>query len=113
MPLAHFGKERKLLHCTVFLQVIPVFAGGLDFSSPVKRFFVDPLGSGKTFVDCVVSLTGFALVGGPARQVRHSGCEGQVRLDLCGLQTCGKPSMAGETQCPSCETFSRVGTFKV
>ncbi len=50
------------------LQVVPVFAGGLDFSLPVRKFFYDPLGSGKTFVDCVVSLTGFALVGGPARQ---------------------------------------------
>ena len=50
------------------MQVIPVFAGGLDFSLPVKKFFYDPLGSGKAFVDVVVSLTGFALVGGPARQ---------------------------------------------
>ncbi len=42
--------------------------GGLDFSAPVKKFFYDPLGSGRAFVNCVVSLTGFALVGGPARQ---------------------------------------------
>jgi magnesium chelatase subunit H len=49
-------------------QVVPVFAGGLDFSLPVRKFFYDPLGSGKAYVDCVVSLTGFALVGGPARQ---------------------------------------------
>ena len=39
-------------------KVVPVFAGGLDFSSPVKKFFYDPLGSGKSFVDCCVSLTG-------------------------------------------------------
>ena len=39
-------------------QVVPVFAGGLDFSSPVKKFFYDPLGSGKNFVDTVISLTG-------------------------------------------------------
>lgn len=45
-----------------------MFAGGLDFSAPVKKFFYDPLGSGRAFVNCVVSLTGFALVGGPARQ---------------------------------------------
>jgi hypothetical protein len=32
--------------------------GGLDFSAPVKKFFYDPLGSGKAFVDTVVSLTG-------------------------------------------------------
>ena len=35
-----------------------MFAGGLDFSSPVKKFFFDPLGSGKAFVATVVSLTG-------------------------------------------------------
>lgn len=46
-----------------------MFAGGLDFSSPVKKFFYDPLGTNTAFVDTVVSLTGFALVGGPARQV--------------------------------------------
>lgn len=34
----------------------------------MKKFFYDPLGTGKAFVDTVVSLTGFALVGGPARQ---------------------------------------------
>ena len=45
-----------------------MFAGGLDFSLPVRKFFYDPLGSGKAFVNAVVSLTGFALVGGPARQ---------------------------------------------
>jgi hypothetical protein len=44
--------------CVWRLQVIPVFAGGLDFSSPVKKFFFDPLGSGKAFVATVVSLTG-------------------------------------------------------
>lgn len=41
--------------------MVPVFAGGLDFSSPVKKFFYDPLGSGKAFVDTVVSLTGALL----------------------------------------------------
>jgi magnesium chelatase subunit H len=43
-------------------KVVPVFAGGLDFSAPVKKFFYDPLGSGKAFVDCVVSLTGARFV---------------------------------------------------
>lgn len=50
------------------MQVIPVFAGGLDFSIPVKRFFYEPMYRQRAFVDTVVSLTGFALVGGPARQ---------------------------------------------
>ena len=45
-----------------------MFAGALDFSAPVKKFFYDPLGSGRSYVNTVVSLTGFALVGGPARQ---------------------------------------------
>ena len=49
-------------------KVIPIFAGGLDFSGPCKKFFFNPLNMSKSYVDCVVSLTGFALVGGPARQ---------------------------------------------
>jgi len=49
-------------------KVVPIFAGGLDFSGPVKKFFFDPLNKDKSYVDTVVSLTGFALVGGPARQ---------------------------------------------
>jgi magnesium chelatase subunit H len=48
--------------------VIPVFCGGLDFSKPVNQFFYDPLNPEVPLVDGVVSLTGFALVGGPARQ---------------------------------------------
>jgi magnesium chelatase subunit H len=44
-------------------RVVPVFAGGLDFSKPVNEFFWN---AQKTtpVVDVVVSLTGFALVGG-------------------------------------------------
>ena len=49
-------------------RVIPVFAGGLDFSKPVEQFFYDALNPEEALVDSVVSLTGFALVGGPARQ---------------------------------------------
>ena len=49
-------------------RVIPVFCGGLDFSRPVRSFFFDPLKRDEALVDAVVSLTGFALVGGPARQ---------------------------------------------
>ena len=69
-------------------RVVPVFAGGLDFSSPVKRFFYDPLGTGRAFVGCVVSLTGFALVGGPARQDAPKAVEALKRLNvpyLCSL----------------------------
>ncbi len=48
-------------------RVIPIFAGGLDFSKPVEVFFYDQAKE-KAIVDTIVSLTGFALVGGPARQ---------------------------------------------
>lgn len=57
-------------------------AGGLDFSAPVKKFFYDPLGSGKAFVDTVVSLTGFALVGGPARQDAPKAVEALTKLNV-------------------------------
>jgi magnesium chelatase subunit H len=63
-------------------KVIPVFAGGLDFSAPVKKFFYDPLGSGRAFVDTVVSLTGFALVGGPARQDAPKAVEALKQLNV-------------------------------
>jgi magnesium chelatase subunit H len=65
-----------------------VFAGGLDFSSPVKKFSYDPLGSGRPGVDAVVSLTGFALVGGPARQDAPKAIEALTALNvpyLCSL----------------------------
>jgi magnesium chelatase subunit H len=49
-------------------KVIPVFNGGLDFSKAVEAYFFDPLEPETAIVDAAVSLTGFALVGGPARQ---------------------------------------------
>jgi magnesium chelatase subunit H len=62
-------------------RVMPVFAGGLDFSKPVEEYFYSSAPRGNwsfskdkdkaretVLVDTVVSLTGFALVGGPARQ---------------------------------------------
>ncbi|HBK66074.1 MAG TPA: magnesium chelatase subunit H, partial [Cyanobacteria bacterium UBA11166] len=67
-------------------RVIPVFAGGLDFSKPVDAYFYDSL-SGKngqgqiTLVDTVISLTGFALVGGPARQDHPKAIESLKRLN--------------------------------
>jgi magnesium chelatase subunit H len=45
------------------LRVIPAFASGLDGRAPIERYF---MADGKPVVDCVVSLTGFSLVGGPA-----------------------------------------------
>jgi len=47
-------------------RVVPVYSGGLDYSGPVADYFKDA--NGKTIVDTVVNLTGFALIGGPASQ---------------------------------------------
>ncbi|MEM9535925.1 MAG: magnesium chelatase subunit H [Cyanobacteria bacterium P01_E01_bin.45] len=64
-------------------RVLPVFAGGLDFSKPVEEFFFDPSASSdaEPVVDAVVSLTGFALVGGPARQDHPKAIEALKRLN--------------------------------
>jgi len=61
-------------------RVISVFAGGLDFSKPVDAYFYDPV-SKSSIVDTVISLTGFALVGGPARQDHPKAIEALKRLN--------------------------------
>jgi len=45
------------------LKVIPVFASGLDARPAIDAFFRD---RERTDIDCLISLTGFSLVGGPA-----------------------------------------------
>ncbi|KAK7830477.1 magnesium-chelatase subunit chlh [Quercus suber] len=62
-------------------KVIPIFAGGLDFSGPVERYLIDPI-TKKPFVHSVISLTGFALVGGPARQDHPRAVEALRKLDV-------------------------------
>ncbi|CAI0375013.1 unnamed protein product [Linum tenue] len=62
-------------------KVIPIFAGGLDFSGPVEKYFIDPV-TKKPMVNSVVSLTGFALVGGPARQDHPRAVEALMKLDV-------------------------------
>ncbi len=65
-------------------RVIAVFAGGLDFSKPVNAYFWDDTIKGMEplpVVDTVVSLTGFALVGGPARQDHPKAIESLQRLN--------------------------------
>jgi magnesium chelatase subunit H len=65
-------------------RVIPVFAGGLDFSKPVDEYFWNKPPKGiepQPIVDTVVSLTGFALVGGPARQDHPKAIESLKRLN--------------------------------
>ncbi|PZV26661.1 MAG: magnesium chelatase subunit H [Snowella sp.] len=72
-------------------RVIPVFAGGLDFSKPVEEFFWDRSIKGVepiVIVDAAVSLTGFALVGGPARQDHPKAIDSLKRLNrpyMCAL----------------------------
>ncbi|MGL4377365.1 MAG: magnesium chelatase subunit H, partial [Microcoleaceae cyanobacterium] len=65
-------------------RVIPVFAGGLDFSKPVDEFFWDVSAKGVAplpLIDAVISLTGFALVGGPARQDHPKAIESLKKLN--------------------------------
>ncbi|WP_013322921.1 magnesium chelatase subunit H [Gloeothece verrucosa] len=72
-------------------RVLPVFAGGLDFSKPVDAYFYDRTLKGVEpvpIVDTAVSLTGFALVGGPARQDHPKAIEALKRLNrpyMCAL----------------------------
>ena len=77
---AHYVAMVQELEC-MGAKVIPVFSGGLDFSKPVDAFFYDPLRPDEALVDTVVSLTGFALVGGPARQDHPKAIESLKRLD--------------------------------
>src|SRR6476469_9585840 len=65
-------------------RVVPIFAGGLDFSKPVETFFLEVGAKGVTplpIVDAVVSLTGFALVGGPAKQDHPKAIETLKKLN--------------------------------
>ncbi|MGF1535758.1 MAG: magnesium chelatase subunit H, partial [Elainellaceae cyanobacterium] len=77
---AHYVAMVQELEC-MGAKVIPVFSGGLDFSKPVEAFFYDPLDKSRAIVDAVVSLTGFALVGGPARQDHPKAVEALKKLD--------------------------------
>eukprot|EP00871_Galdieria_phlegrea_P003759 jgi/Galph1/4384/GphlegSOOS_G3038.1 len=73
-------------------KIIPVFSGGLDFSIPVERYFYQMDAEGRPtnipIVDAVISLTGFALVGGPARQDHRKAVEALKKLNrpyLCSI----------------------------
>jgi magnesium chelatase subunit H len=61
------------------LNVVPVFASGLDSRPAIDAFF---LKDGQTTVDAVVSLTGFSLVGGPAYNDAHAAEEILSKLDV-------------------------------
>ncbi|MDG1935082.1 MAG: magnesium chelatase subunit H [Paracoccaceae bacterium] len=45
------------------MAVIPTFSGGLDARPAIERYLCDDHGA---HIDCLISLTGFSLVGGPA-----------------------------------------------
>jgi magnesium chelatase subunit H len=76
---AHYVAMVQELEC-MGARVIPVFAGGLDFSKPVDAYFWQE-NQNQSIVDVVVSLTGFALVGGPARQDHPKAIESLKRLN--------------------------------
>mmetsp|Transcript_7333 Transcript_7333/g.17931 ORF Transcript_7333/g.17931 Transcript_7333/m.17931 type:complete len:1405 (+) Transcript_7333:58-4272(+) len=61
-------------------RVVPVYSGGLDYSGPVDDYFKDS--SGKTIVDTIVNLTGFALIGGPASQDHKKAAKVLKSLDV-------------------------------
>ncbi len=61
------------------LDVVPVFAAGLDARPAIDQYFFR---DGVTAVDAVISLTGFSLVGGPAYNDAKSAAEVLARLDV-------------------------------
>ncbi|MBD2024903.1 magnesium chelatase subunit H, partial [Leptolyngbya sp. FACHB-711] len=77
---AHYVAMVQELEC-MGAKVVPVFAGGLDFSKPVDAYFYDPIKKDQALVDVVISLTGFALVGGPARQDHPKAIDSLKRLN--------------------------------
>jgi magnesium chelatase subunit H len=61
------------------LTVVPAFASGLDGRAPIERYFI---ADGRPTVDCVISLTGFSLVGGPAYNDSAAAEEILAKLDV-------------------------------
>jgi len=61
------------------LNVVPVFATGLDARPAIERFL---LNDDRATVDAIVSLTGFSLVGGPAYNDAKAAEEILAKLDV-------------------------------
>ncbi|CAM3803159.1 magnesium chelatase subunit H [Polynucleobacter antarcticus] len=61
------------------LQVLPIFAVGLDARPAIEQYFFQ---DGEKIVDAVISLTGFSLVGGPAYNDAKAAEEVLVSLDV-------------------------------
>ena len=62
------------------LEVVPAFAAGLDARPAISKFFVDA--NGEPQIDCLLSLTGFSLIGGPAYNDSEAASEVLGRLDV-------------------------------
>ena len=61
------------------LKVIPAFASGLDARPALDAYFKK---DGQTTIDCLISLTGFSLVGGPAYNDSKSAVAALEILDV-------------------------------
>ena len=61
------------------LNVVPVFASGLDARPAIDKYF---FANGHSKIDALVSLTGFSLVGGPAYNDSKSAEAVLARLDV-------------------------------
>lgn len=61
------------------MEVVPVFASGLDARPAIEKFFVE---RGKPTVDAIINLTGFSLVGGPAYNDADAAREVLGNLDV-------------------------------
>jgi magnesium chelatase subunit H len=61
------------------LNVVPVFASGLDSRPAIEKYF---LRDGRPTIDALVSLTAFSLVGGPAYNDARAAEEMLAKLDV-------------------------------
>eukprot|EP00746_Dinoflagellata_sp_MGD_P149459 gnl/MRDRNA2_/MRDRNA2_81487_c0_seq1.p1 gnl/MRDRNA2_/MRDRNA2_81487_c0~~gnl/MRDRNA2_/MRDRNA2_81487_c0_seq1.p1 ORF type:complete len:1474 (-),score=338.38 gnl/MRDRNA2_/MRDRNA2_81487_c0_seq1:78-4499(-) len=60
-------------------RVVSIYSGALDYSGPINEYFYR---NGKPVIDVLVSLTGFALVGGPASQDHPKAIKTLKQLDV-------------------------------
>ncbi len=61
------------------LHVLPAFASGLDGRPAIDAYFAK---DGKSKIDCLISLTGFSLVGGPAYNDSKAAEDALAALDV-------------------------------
>ena len=61
------------------LNVVPAFASGLDARPAIDAFFAK---DGRSTIDCLISLTGFSLVGGPAYNDSKAAVAALTALDV-------------------------------